>query len=125
MNEQKIFDRVVEHLFTQNEQAMDDCGNCYYRAPNGCKCAVGVLISNSAYRTGMENQNVYGLRELFYKSLPQYILDNMFLLNDLQDAHDNAGQVWVGKYLYNKLWNVAQKHNLSTHVLDKYKDVQH
>lgn len=125
MNEQKIFDKVVDHLFTQNEQAIDVDGNCYYRAPDGCKCAVGALISDSAYRTGMEKQNVYGLKELFYKSLPQYILDNTNLLNDLQDAHDNAGQVWVGGYLYNKLWNIAKKHNLNRDVLDKYKDVRH
>lgn len=44
MNRQEIFNKVVKHLLTQNERAVDKDGFCSYKTHNGLKCAIGALI---------------------------------------------------------------------------------
>lgn len=45
--EQQVFDQVAGHLLTQKEVLPSPA--CFYRGPNGLKCAAGCLIANDEY----------------------------------------------------------------------------
>ena len=121
MNLQQIFDKVSDHLLTQNAHSLESkhiafsatFNTCVYRNEQGLSCAVGCLISNSAYRANMEEA------DLADNSLVQYALKDILgsgdeydtkfnLLCDLQNVHD--------KYRVDNwpiaLQECATKHNL-------------
>ena len=51
MDRQEIFDKVANHLLTQNKKSMlTSSGCCLYRGPNGTKCAIGALIPDNLYK---------------------------------------------------------------------------
>ena len=52
-----MFNTVREHLLKQNARSEDDAG-CAYRGADGCKCAVGVLISDEFYDKDLEGSNI-------------------------------------------------------------------
>jgi hypothetical protein len=54
MNKQEVFDKVVNHMLTQNAKAQDDLGTCMYRGNEGRMCAVGCLITDEAYSPDIE-----------------------------------------------------------------------
>lgn len=55
MTTQELFDRVANHLLTQNARAiLDDI--CFYRSDDGLKCAVGCLIDDQHYCIGLEKK---------------------------------------------------------------------
>jgi hypothetical protein len=88
---QEIYDFVVDALIAQGEQSMSPLtGVCQYRT-NGLKCAVGMLISDEDYNSGMEELNVIDLLEL--KMAPTNIIEIETtypgLLGELQDLHDS------------------------------------
>lgn len=64
MTNQQIFDKVREHLLTQNarsnarsiEGVPAGITICMYRGPNGLKCAAGALIADEHYHPGLEGQ---------------------------------------------------------------------
>lgn len=56
LSKQEIFNRVVNHLRMQDSQSVSFKGNCLYRGAKGCRCAVGALISDSAYSKDLEGQ---------------------------------------------------------------------
>ena len=60
MNDQQAFDKMVTHLFTQKEPAMDDNGYnaCFYRMPCGKMCAVGALIPDKQYDENFERKSI-------------------------------------------------------------------
>lgn len=98
MNNQEIFDTVVNHLRKQNRPSFEDREGCMYRGPGGTMCAVGCLIPDSAYDSDMEHEGVHAhivsrlLRGLGYTE-PQ-----LELLYHLQGAHDQwaikGGATW-------------------------------
>jgi hypothetical protein len=53
---QETFNRVVQHLRDQGEKSFNDKYKCAYRGTQGRSCAVGCLISDSQYRSGLEGQ---------------------------------------------------------------------
>ncbi len=92
MNNQLLFDRVTNHLLTQRQCSEGD-GSCLYRGPNGLKCAVGVLIEDEYYDPEMETNSPKNdlVRKALEKSLGEKMtLDNISLLTNLQDIHDNV-----------------------------------
>ena len=82
---QQVFDQVVTHLLTQNQQALSD-GMCMYRTPGGLKCAVGCLIPDEAYDAKMEDMQA-DLVVSDYSSL-MHLRSHSVLLRDLQRVHD-------------------------------------
>ena len=58
---QEIFDVAVGGVIKQGKPALSDDGDCYYRAPDGCKCAVGQLIDDADYSPEDEGNNVSSL----------------------------------------------------------------
>jgi hypothetical protein len=116
---QDIFDTVALHLITQGRRAIAGT-YCRYRAPNGDRCAIGVLISDEVYNQKMEGQSVRGNR----KYLPTSLQDHMALLVNLQDLHDDVNlccretmTVFNQKLLKSALATVADVHGLSARVL--------
>ncbi len=89
MTPQEIFDKVVNHLRAQGAKSeMDspvDGPICAYRGEGGLMCAVGCLIPDSDYRSGMENISAQHLA-LFRAWSPS----DRDLLRDLQHVHDSS-----------------------------------
>ena len=85
---QQLFDVVAAHLLRQNKKSMDAAGFCMYRAPDGCKCAIGCLIPDEMYYSYLEKRGIRALAEHFI--VPAYIYnpDNLPLLVALQRIHD-------------------------------------
>lgn len=54
----EISGRIRDHLTQQHAAAVNDDGNCMYRAAGGARCAVGCLITDDAYHEGMEENTV-------------------------------------------------------------------
>lgn len=54
MNKQEVFDKIVNHMLTQNAKAQDVKGICMYRGEEGRMCAVGCLITDEAYSPDIE-----------------------------------------------------------------------
>jgi hypothetical protein len=90
---QELFDTVAKHLLTQNAKSRDGGDLCFYRDPNGLKCAVGCLIPDDEYRPEMENRTVAGMLyyrpELLTRERFEEIESNIDLLTDLQIVHDD------------------------------------
>ena len=87
---QEVFDIVVNHLVTQRRPAYNDIRNCVYRAPDGLRCAVGVLIPDDLYDPEFEGVGVDSLiRELFNEDLADW-RDHRKLLLALQHVHDKC-----------------------------------
>lgn len=115
---QEIFNTVAMHLFTQGRRAVNGFnGNmCSYRAPNGDRCALGILIPDEYYSVGMEGVTVNGILHL----LPKQLQPHDKLLIALQNVHDfciHRDNVFVRSQLKHELEAVALSHNLSTEIL--------
>lgn len=136
MNHQEIFNKVAEHLLTQNAKAMLG-EECVYRSEDGCRCAIGCLIPDELYRPEFEGKNVDGLCavDLFSKLLhddeykykypliakhllgakPNYAIDLRFLAR-LQAIHDYES---VGAWLLT-LKRFAHDNKLNHNVVDRF-----
>ena len=57
MNNQEVFDTAVPFLLKQNARSSYSGGNCYYRSPNGRKCAIGACIPDELYLPEMDNES--------------------------------------------------------------------
>lgn len=133
MEAQEIFDTVAKHLIAQGRPA--SVGDiCYYRMPDGAKCALGVLIPNECYTPEMEHNDVHWLIEggrlLSGERFEGYaclahLKPHLNLVADLQRAHDS----WACYAYYDeldpdiadleaRLRDVAAKHGLNVSVLE-------
>lgn len=86
----EVYDKVALHLLAQGKKAMDDEGACIYRAPDGCKCAIGALIPDEVYTDSMEGVGI----EAVMKEFP--VVNKIFAmlrpadLEQLQFIHDSS-----------------------------------
>ncbi len=122
MNEQEVFNTVVTHLFAQGRRASNPDDGCFYRTPEGLKCAVGVLIPDALYRPDLEGTTAYGIsymiRDGVLPSIPGIEDDTISLLADLQIVHDNP-ESWVStEILIQALRAAAEAYGLNTDVLN-------
>ena len=111
MTNQKMFDKVVNHLLTQNAQStLQNSECCAYRGHDGLKCAIGCLITNEDYRPDMEGDLEHLI--LNYsddsKSISILNLYNEELLFNLQTIHDTIPvKRWA-----DELKNLAKEYEL-------------
>lgn len=125
MTPQEIFDTVVRHAFTQRAPARNmDPPHCRYRAEDGKKCFVGVLIPDNIYVSQMDEVGgVNALVTRFQSTLPEWFGKHLALLEDLQEAHDNSYAYQAcGEYGYlaevsRSLAKTCKKWDLSDAVL--------
>jgi hypothetical protein len=99
MTTQEIFDTVATHLFTQGERALSADGACMYRAPDGRKCAAGVLIDDNEYNPAMEGTTFGGGRhgdQRLSHLWPMRLVQHINLITTLQTVHDaNDNDYWL------------------------------
>lgn len=124
MNEQEIFDTVATHLFTQGQQSRDDAyhGRCAYKTETGLTCAVGCLIQDY-YKPEMDSLDNSDIETVYYrfrKILPEWIDENMELLQSLQGVHDNTTNWSTIDLMKESLTEVALNYYLDYDVLDKF-----
>jgi hypothetical protein len=132
MTPQEIFDTVAKHLFTQGKPAKqmmplsedddEEDYQCRYRAADGGKCAVGVLLPDELYVESMEGQSLSGLITNAHKrgwpELPSWMEENASLLMDLQGAHDSDFYWETTKKMRKRLFNIAKdRGDLDANVL--------
>jgi hypothetical protein len=55
---QQFFDNAVIGLRKQGGPSTTDSGNCLYRSPNGCMCAIGFSIPDDRYDSVMETETL-------------------------------------------------------------------
>jgi hypothetical protein len=117
MEPQEIFDRVATHLFTQGHRAtMFDDSICAYRASNGDKCAIGVLIPDDVYEPAMEFRRVTTLINLGFP-LPVFMARNVPLLTALQEVHDDVRSWRSTGAMKMNLEIVARRYDLDAGIL--------
>jgi len=121
---QKLFNKSVKGLASQNfERSVNDDNSCRYNGPGGKHCAIGHLITpkqGESLDTAPSTSVFY-----VYDKLPKSLRNaGMWFLNELQQAHDNAGGAHhMMKYLVNfaNRWSLKLPKVLED--LDKWKVV--
>lgn len=93
MNNQEVFDKVVEHLYTQRARSVDFDSTCLYRGRHDRKCAIGALIPDDIYHPCIERIGIRNLIDPDYPSFDPEIAAlfkeaDIELLDDLQYIHD-------------------------------------
>ncbi len=91
---QEIFDKAVSGIRAQGGFGYS-CGGCAYLAPNGNRCAIGMLVSEEVAAKWVKA--CFGSFDLSGEAMHQDLMNkgidpktHFKLLQDLQDAHDNA-----------------------------------
>jgi len=104
MKLQEIFDAASVHLMGMDGPSLDMDGDaCVYRGYNddcefnGQMCAVGLFIKDEHYSADFEGQGITGsqsVADAVAASWEQEHLteDQLRLLSDLQDAHDDSSR---------------------------------
>lgn len=80
---QEVFERVANHLLTQNKKSTGLDFSCKYRGLNNTKCSVGSLISDDEYKCEFE-----GMR--WHTIVVKYEITqaHLRLIMELQKIHD-------------------------------------
>ncbi len=111
---QEVFDKVATHLLKQGSRSYHK-GGCAYRGREGKMCAVGCLIADKHYRSGLEGMNMKSesvQAALRYSGI-NVTHDMKFMLEDLQACHDYSEvSMWP-----QALRRIAGHYKLSTEVL--------
>ena len=113
---QEVFDIVVNHLFTQGRPSYGGVQNCMYRAPDGLRCAVGVLIPDNLYDPEFEGDTAdCVIQKLFNKDRADW-REHKGLLLALQEVHDECFVISTGAFsirdLRTQLLKVAAEFSL-------------
>lgn len=88
MNSQEIFDTTYDAIMAQGKPSIGKDGICKYRGEGGTKCALGFLIDDE---TAQKWDVFGGILDVTYKTpVPDWVTENLSLLRDIQDVHDNA-----------------------------------
>lgn len=57
MDKQEIFNKAIRALHAQPQKSYDEfTGTCFYRGPEGIKCAIGHLIPDEEYNPKFEGE---------------------------------------------------------------------
>lgn len=86
MTDQEAFDKIVARLMDGTGPAVNEKGDCMYRAPNGLKCAVGCLIPDDKYDLRMEGRAVGQFFKLGFNCLEGLNIDMLALAQDVHDS---------------------------------------
>lgn len=120
MNKQEVFEKVVNHLFTQNKQSYDpilDC--CALRSPDGLKCSLGILIPDDIYDERMEGLEVDKLIRdfpVFRKLWEVESQEDLSFLHRLQYLHDDQDE-YNDPITMESIEDIAETFQLNTDFL--------
>lgn len=92
MSPQEIFTTSVTALWKQGRRAgrqrIGSSFVCQYLADDGARCAVGWLLDDDTARL-FDSYSDTSIAGIPAEDLPEWMLDNMELLVDLQSLHDD------------------------------------
>lgn len=116
---QQTFDIVAQHLLTQGVRALTPGRPLSaYRGDGGTKCAIGVLIPDSAYMPVMEGRDVYS--EEVYPVLRR-LGHNIPVCGALQRLHDlHEVALWE-----TGLRELAETYGLSVQVITDFNNAKY
>jgi len=122
MKAQEIFDRVAVHLFQQGKRSTDKF-HCRYYNNDGLKCAVGALIPEEIYFSEMDigNKTIKSLVEVHDEKFPDWVKNNLGLLQALQSVHDKQRNWESSDLMHDALVDVASAYDVSPDILEKLK----
>ena len=85
-----VFEFVKQHLITQGQKS-ESITSCYYKQPNGLRCAIGCLIDDEFYNENLEFKNGDDpiILDAVQKSLPNWKINHNMLI-ELQELHDEV-----------------------------------
>lgn len=134
---QDVFDEVALHLLRQGQKSASE-GICYYRGPDGLKCAAGFLIPDELYHESFEGNNwsslarssaamLEDLEQKAWHSLQKYLFDEglnsqgmVALIAAMQSIHDGGYPLeWP-----ERLRILAMDLELSPAVLDEFSEIE-
>ena len=95
MTNQEAIDISQFQLNRQGERCTNVSGTCQYKKLDGSKilhCAIGFLLSDDIYTSGMEGSDVEMLNRYMENEGIENPLKNIDtnLLNEMQEAHDDS-----------------------------------
>lgn len=100
---QEVYDQVKEHLLQQGQRAVNDLGECQYRAGD-LKCAAGCLIADDEYDPDFEGRSWANM--VITGKAPN---SHVALIVNLQLVHDHSPvEEWS-----QQLARVALRYNLN------------
>ena len=118
MTKQQIFDKIADHLLTQNAVSVGPGDNamCKYRADDGLSCAIGCLIPDELYVKKLEGKEVSHriVREVLKKV---DIINEGRFLGQFEEMHDYYPPFQWPRYLI----EIADKYKLNTDVVTNFK----
>lgn len=82
---QAILDYVVPKLWEQGPS--QEAGSCVYRSPEGKRCALGLLLPDSAYQDRFDAmyEDAANIRDAVLNKIADY---NKWTMNELRDLHE-------------------------------------
>jgi hypothetical protein len=100
MTPQEIFTKSVIAMVEQGCQSKKETGlpACCYAGPGGLTCAVGALIDRETAKRWDEIGGIESIVEQL-PDLPDWITENVELLDRLQMAHDQRADYFVPEFL--------------------------
>lgn len=117
---QEVFDNAWHGVLGQKRPSATAAGRCLYRGPNGARCAVGWSISDSAYKSDMEESGCITeeiLSCVFLPNAEESVSDTAYsFLRQLQEAHDISAQEEGKMFLLafrEAMQELAEKYNLT------------
>jgi len=100
MTKQEYYQLLVQSATNGTFPSLSAEGRCAYRGAEGRKCAVGLLISDEAYRESMESLACTAIYDNF--DLPKGL--NLLDLRKIQMLHDlHAGPFWSAQKFIKEL----------------------
>lgn len=116
MTKQAAFNRVWKWFVVEGHSKSSTIkpngeDRCLYRAPDGRKCAVGVLLPDSAYREEYD-QETYS-NDLALAKIARRLRLAVGFLRDLQRAHDLAESLHFRSAIQKNLENTARQYHLT------------
>lgn len=109
---QQMFN-IVYNYFIHNKSPLsyaEEGDFCYYRGPNGTRCAAGLLIKDKDYIPYMEGKSFW----IIGHYIPYIKQEDHNFVGELQGAHDDAARLasFVDNpldFMENRLRNLAKK----------------
>jgi hypothetical protein len=118
MTNQEAFDIAVKGVIAQGKAAYNPYHeDCYYRSPDGSKCAIGMIIPDDQYSPDIEGTGPRALLRInSVWHIPALDDPSAGMLEALQDAHDGVAREvpmvdFVSAFISNAR-DVARDHDL-------------
>ena len=114
MTSGQVFETVATHLFMQGNRAMDTGNTCVYRGMDGTKCAMGVLVPDSAYDKKWDDDGV-GVGFVLINGVKalKHLSKHTDVLTSLQAIHDSEHNWTSTEHMQGALNRAIGAHRLS------------